>query len=336
MNLSSTIERYLYSMHHDRPRPSTAHVRRRQFGLQHLENTLTPERDALLITNRQIEDAFHRIKKRDGTPPAAASLHGYRESWLSFFKWTTLKGYTQALSPQLPKYSYRSTRDKTIPDHIMELVDTNLMRYASRKPNRLRDALMISLIADSGARTGEIYNLLKIDMQHSLKRPFQDVISLGHEGILVTSYSIPSTGKTGNVTLTFSDTSAQLAERFLKRIPQSIYKKSPYLFINFKTGERLHPDSMQTGFERFFKWLGTPIYYGHAFRHRKVTSLDDQGVNASTIAAITGHKSEQMISDHYLNQRHRKGRIANAHDFITRKARADGAHLLRTFFKNID
>lgn len=342
MLLQNAVGRYLHAMrvqktHRLNRRPSNAHIRRRKYGLQHLINQLGSDFDLNLITSDIVENAFINIRKKNGEPAAPASLNGYRESWLSFFKWAADKGIMPPINPDIEKGSYRSSRDKTIPEHILELVDSNLLKYSARKLNRLRDALMISLVADSGGRIGEIYNVLKSDVEYSLMRPFKVEVPRGDGTVeFVAAYSLPSAGKMGPVTLNYHDMTARLAFRFLERLPDNVRDKSPYLFVNTQTGKRVHPDTMQTGFQRFFNWLDTPVYYAHSFRHRKVTALDDQGVNSSTIARVTNHRSEQMINDHYLHRKDSKARFANARDYLIRQKRSRSAGLVSSFFRDVE
>ncbi len=304
---------------------SEDHMKRRRFGLETLlRNGGFKGRMMHTISAVELNSWLKSLRKNNGNRYKDASLAGISESYRALWKFGCDQ-MERVRGRRLPwcrpmggieRFKFHTNEDKTVAPADVTKVLRSLEQFAYHRggnPRDLRDALIVSMALESGKRIGELQQVTRADMHRAIARGSVQVVEVNGVDVQVSVYSITTTGKTKEVPLIFHDLSARLFQEYVDKLPpRKILSKSNWLFVNGRTGLQLGKRAMSSAFERLCEFAEVPLFYSHSARHTLVTELDDLGVNTGTIQAVTGHSSEKMINEHYLNRKVSKAKRAGA------------------------
>lgn len=226
---------------------------------------------------------------------AAATCAGYRSTLKAFFKWAKKRKYvkrnpTKILRERRYQFSYRPVRSRAAPVDSVSALVAVLPAFAASGdgPRNLRDAAMVSVAIDSGARRGELHALRRADVADALDHPV-----ITRSGL--TCYVVTSTGKTGPVTIRFYEGSAELLRQWLAHMPPT----SPWVWASLRTHQRLRVDAMKLGLDRACAFAGVPSVGWHSLRKRVVTDIIELTGDPKVGSAMANHRSTKTTQEYY-------------------------------------
>lgn len=281
----------LFMEHLEINQASAAHMTKTAWHLKPLE-AMFPDVNIQSLTRLDITRFMRSLRRADGEPFSDATETGFVTALRSFFGWCVKQGVlSENPADHLKRKGYAARESRVADPNHVAAVGRHLDTYAQRRdghPADVRDALVVSFSLDSGARLGEIHNLLRHDMERSLAHPVDTECG--------TVFRIASRGKTGPVTLRFSDRTARFANSWLELAPPS---SSPRLLLSLKNGQPLRKDSVSRAFDRLCKFVGVPIFRSHAVRHLNVTQLMQRRVDDKLVSSYANHSTPMVTSTVY-------------------------------------
>lgn len=242
---------------------SPAHLKTVRYRLDKL-NQHYPGRPLAELTGTHLLDYMECLKRKG---LADATLAGNTRTIKAFFRWLKKRGYMEKnLTKGLKNYSFKPKRNKAAKaDDLLTLAQTlpGFADHRGRNPRDIRDALIVSLSLDTGARTGELHSLTWSKVTKALENPLLTVDGL-------TAYQIVANGKTGERPIYFFSTTASLFEQW-RKLGQ---KNDGAVFTNLWTGEKLNQRTINGAFERVCAYAGLskPIM-PQAIRKRNGTEM---------------------------------------------------------------
>lgn len=268
----------------------TTTVRQRlSFFLREQEGKLV-NADRLIGFVSPADVAAHLRRFEEKRDAAEGYMAGLVSTHKAFWRWAYQKGYTrQDLGEKLRGRSYRPQIRRPAPEADIAAVAAALPRYAARGGFvKLRDALLVSMSLDSGARRRALRNLRKDALEEALRAPAQTPA-----GPLFTALSF-SKGKTAKIR--FSQVTADLARRLLEQLPG----ECRHVFVSSRTWKQLHQDSLSDSFRRLCAFAGVPTFQSHAVRKRNTTDVARMaGLEAARKYA--GHSDAKVTREHYVD-----------------------------------
>jgi integrase len=190
------------------------------------------------------------------------------------------------------------------------------------RPRDVRDAALVSVVADSSRRRGEVWNLRRVDVARALERA--EPLGGGRS-----VYHVESHGKTGPVSIRFYDESAMLLRRWLELLPAG----AVFVFISLRTGERLRADALHLGLLRVCEFAGVKPFRFHAIRKRVVTEVIAATGDAKVGQLLAGHASERTTQMYYNDVQ--QAAVDVAAGALAAKYRGGGGSLADSFFRRI-
>ena len=292
MKLHAALKRYLNYL--NKQNYSQRHIETVQYRIKRFVSDVG-DLKVNSIKKRDIHTFFIDLEEAGYS---RGTLAGYKSTLRAWFHWLKKKHHSKRnLSKHLRgrpyAYSYSPVKSTAVPlAHMIRVIDTlpDYIAHRGRRPRDIRDAALMSLCIDSGARRGELRNIRKSDLIKSLDQP---TITDNNQYI----YHISSHGKTGPVIIRyFSETAVYLSE-WIHHIPPS----SPWVFINLQTGRRLQPSSMHIGFEFICRFAEVPTIRFHAIRKRNITDIIRISGDQKIGQLYAGHSSS-ITTQQYYNQ----------------------------------
>lgn len=273
-------------------------------------------------------DGYFRGLRESGL--ASGTLAGHKQTHLAFWRWCAKRRWCSAkvadvLRSRSNRFSFRPVRSRAAPADSFATVVACLRAFAAHrgwKPRDVRDAAMVSLVADSSCRRGECLNLRRVDVARALERP----LSLG-DGRSV--YHVESHGKTGPVSsIRFFDETAML----LRRWGELNTSRGAYVFVNLRTGEQLQPDSLRLGLIRICEFAGTKTFLFHAIRKRVVTEVIAATGDTKVGQLLAGHADSRTTQTYYNDVVELAVDVAAGRLAAKLRPRAGGDELASAFF----
>lgn len=227
---------------------------------------------------------------------ASATRAGYKSTHRAFWSWCIKYGLittnpSDILLTNGHRYSYDPVRSMPAPAKDFQAVLNSLALFAAHRgnnPRDVRDAAIVSLAIDCAKRRGEMWNLRKKDVETALR-----LGEITEQGRAV--YRTSSHGKTGAQNVIFFEETAVLLSNWLAVMPP----KALYLFVNLRTGQRLHEDSMAIAFKRICKFANVPVFRFQATRKRDVTDIIVATGDQKVGQLLAGHKDARTTQIHY-------------------------------------
>lgn len=323
-----------------------SHLRERQLSQAHIDSVQLRlnrfaagrERNKLdQITGDDIAGYFHTLRHEAGL--ADGTLAGHKSTLRAFWNWCIKQGLADdnpsaILCQKKYSYSYLPVRSRSVPRSDFMAVIAALDPFAAHRnyhPRDVRDAAMVSLVADSSARRGELWELRQRDVADALNRPKE----LGN-GILV--YHVITRGKTGTVKIRFFENTAVLLRRWLECIPP----ETPFVFVNVRTHQRLRKDAMWLGFKRICEFADVPVFRFHATRKRVVTDIIEASGDMKVGQLLANHRSQRTTQEYYNDIQEDRVDAAAARLVAHRngqgrgKGRGPNDPLITDFFRKVD
>ena len=228
---------------------------------------------------------------------APATMAGYTATAKAFFNFCYQEEFVdENLGDRLKNGDYTPQVRRAAPESHIQAVINALPEFVTHRedhPRDIRDALLISLSIDSGARRGTMHGLKRADVEKALLSAERT-----EEGRAV--YTVKTRGKTGVTEVVFFAETAELFALWLPLIPG----RSPYVFISLRTLKRLKPDALSKAYERVCQFADVPVFRSHAVRKRntdRVIRLSDLEVGQR----YAGHRQLSTTARYYrqLEQR---------------------------------
>ena len=227
---------------------------------------------------------------------APATLAGYRQAIKAFFNYCVDVGdISKSPAAHLTIGSFASSRAAKVPFEadVQRVTDLAFGWLVSESPQRVRDALIWLLSHQSGPRLGEIRNMLLADVTYSL-RSGPDTYGV---------YRVPSIGKTGRVSIRYTENVAGAFKQWIALRPNS---SVPELFtttratrptVDGKIGIRALTRSAANQIYAgicFAAGVKPPIF-SHALRHR-LGHLTTKQFGPKVAAILLNHRDWQQSS----------------------------------------
>ena len=301
---------------------SDAHIRtvRSRLGRFVRGRETKPLRDAAADTDRYFQEL-------QGAGLASGTLAGHKSTHLAFWRWCahhrlcSLRG-ADALQSRKHRYSFRPVHSRKADGDDFAAVLACLPAFAAHRdyqPRDVRDAALVSLIADSACRRGEAWNLSRAAVVTALTRPE----TAGGRVV----YHVASAGKTGQVDIRFFDETAGFLRHWLNFVPP----QAGFVFLSLQTGRRIRIDAMQIGLHRICEFAGVKPFGFHSIRKRIVTDAIAATGDPKVGQLLAGHASERTTLAYYddLAQTEVDTTAALLAD---RYRHDDGGELARAFF----
>ncbi len=236
------------------------------------------EKDLAALTAADVRE-YRSSLLESGT--AAHTINRKLAAIAAFGNWAAQTG----LMPNNPAISIKSVEtvslapkwlDKKQRRDLIQTVTTDLQTARLRYPRlwllRLRDAVSVILLLNTGLRVSELCNLRVGDL----------VLTERKSSLTVRA----GKGLKQRVVPLNKDARAML-EQWLEVRPQIV---SEALFIG-QRGEPMQPRSVQNAVTRYAEQAGLPDVTCHVCRHTFAKSLIDSGVTLEKVAALLGHES---------------------------------------------
>lgn len=272
---------------------SNAHIttvrQRLSFFLREQDGELV-NADRLIAFLRPADVADHLRHFEAARDASEGYMAGLISTHKAFWRWACERGYTrQNLGEKLRGRSYRPQVRRPVPEEDIAAVARAIPAYAAAGGFvRLRDALLVSMSLDSGARRRALRNLRKDALEDALRAPVETPA-----GPLFTALSF-SKGKTAKIR--FSEATASLARRLLQQLPGDCR----HVFVSSRTWKQLHQDSLSDSFRRLCEFADVPVFQSHAVRKRNTTDVARMaGLEAARKYA--GHSDAKVTREHYVD-----------------------------------
>jgi len=306
-----------------RERQLTAvHIRTVSYRLDQFAKARPPGQLIGQLTRADLASYFIKLRegKSDGT------MAGYTSSHKAFWKFAKKAGWTKAnLGKRLKKYSYKPVVRKAAPADDLNTVLAKLNDFVWHRNGRIRDirdALLVSLSLDAGARRAAMWGLRRSDVERALRKPRR--AKNGRVMYQVESY----VNKTGTVTLEFCQETAELFRLYFERAP---YTRLDLVFYSLTTGEAMKPASLSRAFDRACKFAGVPVFRSHAVRKRNGSAII-QDLHAPDVAQMyLGHQEIATTLRHYND--HDRDAVSEAAAQLASRRRGERDSLAEQFFK---
>jgi len=320
MTLNDAITAYLDDL---RERQLTAvHIRTVKYRLGRFAQTRPAGQPVAHLTRAILAAYFVDLRegKSDGT------MAGYVSTHKAFWKYCKRQGWTENnLGKKLKKYSYKPVVRKAAPVDDINTVLAHLNKFAwhrDGRPRDIRDALLVSLSLDAGARRAAMWGLRRSDAERSLHKG-----RLAKNGRIM--YRVDAyVNKTGTVTLEFCQETADLFRLYFERAP---YTRTDLVFYNLTTGDPMRPASLSRAFDRICKFCGVPVFRSHAVRKRNGSAII-QELHAPDVAQLyLGHQELSTTLRHYND--HERDDVSEAAAQLASLRRGPRDVLADEFFK---
>lgn len=269
--------------------------------------------DAELEALQRVDVSRHLRDLANGNR-SPATMAGYTSTTKAFFKFCWEQELVDTnLGDRLKTGDYSPQVRRAAPEaHIQAVVNAlpEFVAHRDHQPRDIRDALLISLSIDSGARRGTMRNLKAADVQRALES-----VERTNEGRAV--YTVKAKGKTGITEVVFFAETAELFGLWLPLVPG----KSPYVFISLRTLKRLQPDALSKAYVRVCEFADVPVFRSHAVRKRntdRVIRLSDLEVGQR----YAGHRQLSTTARYYRQLENRD--VYNAAAALAADRRGDG------------
>lgn len=285
MFLNDAVSRFLAEL--EVAGTSRAHRQKTEWSLGRL-TAVFGDVDLDRIDRLKLARFMRELHRQDGEPYSEATMAGVTQAVKALFAYCQAQGLlAENVADRLKRKKYRARQSRVVPPAHLQAVIDALPAYAGRRGGHaadVRDALVVSISVDSGARLGEICALRASQMERAIERPYQTRAGL-------VAYHVASRGKTGEVMLRFFAASADLCQRWLQLRPPT---QSDRLFISLTDGRPLVKDTVSKAFDKLCKFAEVPIFRCHAVRHRNITDLMRAGADPKAAAAYANHSDESV------------------------------------------
>lgn len=288
-------------------------------------------RETVRVREVVADDIASHFRGLDASGLARGTLAGYKSSHRAFWHWCLDQNLIDAdpsavLRRKEFSYSYDPVNHQAADEAAFTAVLDALPRFAAHRSYEardVRDALAVSMAADSAARRGEVWAIRRKDLEKALKRP----TALRGGGNV---YHIASSGKTGQANVRFFDQTAEFARRWLETLPPT----AVFVFSSTKTWERLPRDYMNSAFKRACEFANVPTFQWQSVRKRVVTNIIEQTGNVTAGQLLAGHTSEKTTLKYY-NMVAQARVDAAAGQLARRRSGSSGEDLAGAFFANL-
>ena len=291
MKLQEAFNQYL--LHLESQHYSKSHITRVDQRIGAFTRGPKQDTNIIQITNEDIHQHFIDL---EDAGLAIGNLAGYKSAHRAFWRWCLdNKWITQNPSDVLLAkqhiYSFEPVHHCAADEQDFQTVIDALpsfMAHRNYNPRDVRDALIISITADSSARRGEIWKLRREHTERALNKG--KLLANGR-----TVYKVNVKGKTAPFTIRFFDESADILRLWLNIMP----KTAVHLFVSPRTGKRIRLDYMADAFKRICKYADVPTFRFQAVRKRDVTDMIQMSGDQKMGQLYAGHKSPRTTSIYY-------------------------------------
>lgn len=253
---------------------------------------------------------------------ADGTLAGHKSTARAFFNWSKKRGLVKKnpakiLSSKRFSFSYSPVKSRPAPpDSFQAVIDALPSFAAHRGYNRrdVRDALLVSIAVDSGARRGEILNLRRADVLASIE---------SEQGI----YHVQSRGKTGAATVRLFEATASLCRLWLAMLPED----HVWLCTSLKTGEKMDSSNLPKCLYRICDFANVPRFGFQSIRKRNIVDTIKASGDPKVAMLLAGHKDIRTTQRHYNVVE--SSAVDDTAAQLARDRHGDGVNLARELFE---
>lgn len=239
---------------------------------------------AAAVTPANVNHWHRELQQRRLAP---ATLAGYRQALKGFLNYCVEVGdINRSPAAHVSTGSFVSSRADKIPneDAVARVSAVANAWLDSGHPQRTRDGLIWLLSCHSGPRLGEIRNLRLADVETSLR------IGPDEYGV----YRVPSTGKTGRVTIRYA---GRVVDGFRAWLPLRPPTPEPVCFVTTRLPVRgLTRSAASHIYDSICTAAGVePAILSHALRHR-LGDLTTRQFGPKVAAILLNHRDWQRAA----------------------------------------
>lgn len=284
------------------------------------------------ITGPQLAAYFREL---EDTGLARGTLAGHKSAHRAFWRWCINQSFVTADPSAVLcqnkdfRYSFLPVHHRAADEQSFRAVLSAIPAFIAHRdynPRDVRDALAVSLAADSAARRGEIWKIRRKEMEKALRKP--ETLRGGGK-----VYHLAEGGKTGQSNIRFFEQSAELARLWLRLSPAT----AVHVFVSTRSWKRLQRDYMNSAFKRLCAFAEVEPFQWQSVRKRVVTDVIELTGNITTGQLLAGHTSEKTTLAYY-NQVQQSSVDAAAGQLARRRTAvgdAVGNGLADTFFARL-
>lgn len=197
----------------------------------------------------------------------------------TFFDWSVRRKYI-AESPashlKMPRLNYKTSKKAIAQEDLEAMIETSI------KDKKLLEEAMLTFLADTGCRSGELCSINIADL---------DFLNL----------EVYVEGKTGGRVLDFTEKTADVLRHYIRARNKEFGKKRQALFL-FGENRRVTTDKVYVSFRNIARGLNIKRFNPHSIRHRVAQAWLDQGANLELVRMKLGHKDVQTTALYYAHQ----------------------------------
>ncbi len=197
----------------------------------------------------------------------------------TFFDWSATRKYilrSPAAHLKKPPLNYKTSKKAIAQEDLEAMIE------ASRKDKKLLEEAMLTLLADTGCRSGELCSINIVDL---------DFVNL----------EVYVDGKTGSRILDFTEKTAKVLKRYIRARNKEFGKQRQALFV-FGENRCMTTDKVYVSFRNIARGLNIKRFNPHSIRHRVAQGWLDQGANLELVRMKLGHTDIQTTALYYAHQ----------------------------------
>lgn len=231
------------------------------------------------IENVSAELIDHYIASLYGRNLSVFTIAGRIQVIKTFFAWSVTRGiisHSPASHLKKPSLNHKTSKKAILQE------DLELMMTKARNDGALLEETMLTFLADTGCRVGELcsINMINLDLQN---------------------LEVTVKGKTGHRVLDFTDKTADVLKLYLQAREKEAGEETQALFV-FSGNRRMTTDKVYVSFRKIARALNITRFNPHSIRHRVAQGWLDQGANLELVRIKLGHTDIRTTALFYANQ----------------------------------
>ena len=197
----------------------------------------------------------------------------------TFFDWSVKRKYileSPASHLKKPPLNYKTSKKAIFQK------DLEAMIQEARKDKKVLEEAMLTLLADTGCRSGELCSINISDLDFSNLEVYVE-------------------GKTGGRILDFTEKAAKVLKRYIHFSREELGIQHQALFT-YAENKRITTAKVYVSFRNIARGLGIKRFNPHSIRHRVAQGWLDQGANLELVRMKLGHTDIQTTALYYAHQ----------------------------------
>lgn len=221
----------------------------------------------------------HYIASLYGRNLSVFTIAGRIQVIKTFFFWSVTRGiipHSPASHLKKPSLNHKTSKKAILQE------DLELMLKKVRDEGSLLEEAMLTFLADTGCRVGELCSINMVDLN-------------------LQNLEVDVKGKTGYRMLDFTNKTADVLKLYLQAREKGGGEETPALFV-FSGNRRMTTDKVYVSFRKIARALNITRFNPHSIRHRVAQGWLDQGANLELVRIKLGHADIRTTALFYANQ----------------------------------